>query len=290
MVMSHRSGRVTEWSLDRRDLGVIAGTYLGVVGLFFAAFRSFGTNTVLGLFLCFAAGLVLGVAAPVVYTVWRRRRPLSSLGFGVHQLPGTIAFGLLFAGIQFALTLWGYDLPALREDWVPLLVMALVVGIFESVFFRGFVQGRRVGSPGGWPIPGASPGVRRAHMIRRRRGRRSSPRRRGRGRRCRCGVCAERVPADRSCPPARLRRQGRFGPASSNGPKLYSSVGTVDSGGCQAWTTSTAACRRRVVGESACHQIGHQSTTDLSPTDATPQPPTCGSMAHRVPIANSGAC
>jgi membrane protease YdiL (CAAX protease family) len=25
-------------------------------------------------------------------------------------------------------------------DWVPLLVMALTVGVFESIFFRGFVQ------------------------------------------------------------------------------------------------------------------------------------------------------
>jgi membrane protease YdiL (CAAX protease family) len=48
---------------------------------------------------------------------------------------------LLFAGVQFALTLWGYDLPA-PEDWVPLLVMALVVGVFETIFFRGFIQSR----------------------------------------------------------------------------------------------------------------------------------------------------
>ena len=112
--------------------------------MFFAAFRLFGTDSVLGLFLCFAAGLVAGVAVPVVYTVWRRQRPLASLGLGLHDLPLTIALGLLFAAIQFALTLWGYDLPASGEDWVPLLVMALVVGIFESIFFRGFVQGRLV--------------------------------------------------------------------------------------------------------------------------------------------------
>jgi hypothetical protein len=48
---------------------------------------------------------------------------------------------LVFAGVQFSLTLWGYDLPE-PEDWVPLLGMALVVGVFESVFFRGFVQSR----------------------------------------------------------------------------------------------------------------------------------------------------
>ena len=48
---------------------------------------------------------------------------------------------LLFAGVQFVLTLWGYHLPA-PVDWVPLLVMALVVGVFEAIFFRGFIQTR----------------------------------------------------------------------------------------------------------------------------------------------------
>lgn len=48
---------------------------------------------------------------------------------------------MLFAGVQYALTLWGYDFPA-ASSWVPLLCMALVVGAFESVFFRGFIQSR----------------------------------------------------------------------------------------------------------------------------------------------------
>ena len=44
--------------------------------------------------------------------------------------------------VQFTLTLWGVSLPANPENWVPLLAMALVVGVFESIFFRGFVQSR----------------------------------------------------------------------------------------------------------------------------------------------------
>jgi membrane protease YdiL (CAAX protease family) len=139
-----RTPSTTRPAVDRRDLVVIGASYLAIVALFFAAFRLFGTDEVLGLFLCFAAGLLAGVAVPVVYTVWRRRRPLASLGLGLHDLPLTIALGVLFAAIQFALTLWGYDLPASGEDWVPLLVMALVVGMFESIFFRGFLQGRLV--------------------------------------------------------------------------------------------------------------------------------------------------
>jgi membrane protease YdiL (CAAX protease family) len=137
----------------------MAVLYAAVVVSFSFAFRFFGTDATLGLFLCFAAGLLLGVAGPVVYTVWRRGRSLRSLGIGRQQLAATVGLGLAFAAIQFGLTLWGYDLPADREDWVPLLVMALVVGIFESVFFRGFLQGRLT------EMWGAGPGVAGAAVL-----------------------------------------------------------------------------------------------------------------------------
>jgi len=121
------------------DLAAIVVLYIAVVGLMRLAFVGFGTDHVAGLFLSFAAALLLGVAGPVYYTVWRRGLPLSRLGLRRDGLRTAALLALLFGGVQFALTLWGYDLPA-PVDWVPLLVMALVVGIFESVFFRGFVQ------------------------------------------------------------------------------------------------------------------------------------------------------
>lgn len=126
---------------DRTDLLVVAGLYAGVVVLFRLAFGYFGTEAVLGLFLCFGAGLVLGVAGPVWYTVWVRHRSLRSLGLRRDNWRETAALGLALAGIQFLLTLHGYPFPQ-PQDWVPLLVMALTVGVFEAVFFRGFVQGR----------------------------------------------------------------------------------------------------------------------------------------------------
>jgi len=124
-----------------RDLAVMGVLYLAVVGLLAAAFRGFGTDRTLGLFLCFGTALVLGVAGPVYYTVRVQRRPLADLGLRVGDWRTLLGLALLFAGVQFGLTLWGYDLPA-PVDWVPLLVMALAVGVFESVFFRGFLQGR----------------------------------------------------------------------------------------------------------------------------------------------------
>lgn len=128
-------------AVDGRDLVVVFGLYVAVVALFRLAFVGFGTGRVAGLFLTFAAGLLLGVAGPIWYTVWRRHRPMASLGLGGPWREAA-AFGLLFAAVQFLLTLWRQPLPAGAEDWLPLLVMSLAVGAFETVFFRGFAQQR----------------------------------------------------------------------------------------------------------------------------------------------------
>ena len=137
--------------VDRWDLVVLVALYATVVGLFRFAFAGFTTDRVAGLFLAFAAGLILGVAGPVVYTTWVRQRPLRTLGLGRHELRTTLMFALAFGGVQFVIMFWGYTLPA-PVDWVPLLVMSLTVGFFEAIFFRGFVQGRLEASFG--TVPG----------------------------------------------------------------------------------------------------------------------------------------
>jgi uncharacterized protein len=140
----NRPPRNVHWlggEIDRQDLVVIAVLYLVVVGSFRLAFQGFGTDRVAGLFLSFATGLIFGVVGPVIYMVWHRGRCLRDLGIGGHNLRATAALGLSLAAIQFAMTLWGYELPE-PVDWVPLLIMSVVVGAFEAVFFRGFIQGR----------------------------------------------------------------------------------------------------------------------------------------------------
>jgi membrane protease YdiL (CAAX protease family) len=137
--------------VDRGDLVAVAAFYAGVVALFTLAFRVFTQQNVAGLFLCFAAGMLLGVVGPVVYTVWRRQRPLADLGISRRSLRPALILGLVFAAVQFALTLWGYQLPQ-PVDWVPLAFLSLTVGLFEAIFFRGFVQTRLTAAFG--PIPG----------------------------------------------------------------------------------------------------------------------------------------
>lgn len=133
--------RWTGWTMDRRDLAAIGLMYATVVGLLSLAFRVFTTERTLWMFLSFAAALLVGVTSPVIYTVWFRRRSVRSLGLSLAGWRRFVIPAIVFAGVQFAITLWGYDLPQ-PVDWVPLLVMALTVGVFESIFFRGFIQGR----------------------------------------------------------------------------------------------------------------------------------------------------
>jgi uncharacterized protein len=135
---------------DRGDLAVVGGLWFAVVILFWIAFEAFTTDRVAGLFLTFAAGLVLGVVGPLFWVVWHRGEPLSALGLTTDRWRSTVGVGLVLAAVQFAMTLWGYDLPE-PVDWVPLLVMSVVVGLFEAVFFRGFVQGRLEASFGAGP-------------------------------------------------------------------------------------------------------------------------------------------
>jgi CAAX protease family protein len=137
-----RSAAITwaRWKIDRGDLAAVAVFYVAVVALFKLAFAGFGTTNTLWFFLSFAAGMLVGVAGPIVYFVWIRHRPLAALGIGLRNLPSTAALAVVFAVAQFAVTLWNVRLPQ-PLDWVPLLSMALAVGVFEAVFFRGFIQG-----------------------------------------------------------------------------------------------------------------------------------------------------
>lgn len=143
------------WSIDTEDVAAVVLLYVAVVGLFKLAFGGFGTSQTLPFFLTYAAGMLVGVIGPIFYTVWVRHRTLESLGIGLHNLGSTVALALVFAAMQFVVTLWGVALPT-PVDWVPLLLMSITVGAFEAVFFRGFIQGTLEQSIGVAPAVGVA--------------------------------------------------------------------------------------------------------------------------------------
>jgi CAAX protease family protein len=144
--------------VDGRDIRTVLLLYVGVVIALYLAFQVFTVERTLWLFLCYAAGLILGVVGPVIYTVWRRGRPLADLGLTRKNWRQAVGLGLVLGAIQFFLTLYAYDLPA-PVEWVPLLTMSLMVGLFEAIFFRGFVQTRLSASFRTGPRRGRSRGT-----------------------------------------------------------------------------------------------------------------------------------
>lgn len=126
---------------DWADIAAITALYVVVVGTFWLSFAVLTTDREILLFITFAVvGLLgIGVVGPVAYSICGRGRALESLGLTRRRLPSALMLGASLAAMQFAVTLWGYDLPN-RVDWVPLLLMSVVVGLFEAIFFRGFIQ------------------------------------------------------------------------------------------------------------------------------------------------------
>jgi membrane protease YdiL (CAAX protease family) len=112
-----------------------------VVVALFTAFQVFTTERVAANFITFGpitlAGL--GVALPVFYTVLVRHRPLADLGLTTRQLLSSLALSLLLGFDTYRATLGTLNVSWTKE-LVPLITMALSVGLFEAVFFRGWLQ------------------------------------------------------------------------------------------------------------------------------------------------------
>jgi membrane protease YdiL (CAAX protease family) len=123
------------------DTWVAVGTYVLVVAGIMLAFRVFTTAQVALNFITY--GLItlagLGVILPVCYTRVIRHAPLDELGITTRNLlPSLLLGGLL------GLDTYRATLSTLNITWdqavVPIVALALTVGLFEAVFFRGWLQ------------------------------------------------------------------------------------------------------------------------------------------------------
>jgi membrane protease YdiL (CAAX protease family) len=107
----------------------------------YTAFQVFTTERVAANFITFGPVTLagLGVALPVLYTVLVCRRRLTDLGLTVKRLLPSLVLSLLLGWDTYRNTLATLDVAWTRQV-VPLVVMVLVVGLFEAVFFRGWLQ------------------------------------------------------------------------------------------------------------------------------------------------------
>ena len=128
------------WRPDRDTLVALL-SYVLLVAALYTAFQLFTTERVAANFIIFGPiGLALiGIGIPVFYTVLVRNHPLADVGITTRHLLPSLALGLLLGYDTYRNTLATLDLNWGRS-LVPLIAMTLAVGLFEAVFFRGWLQ------------------------------------------------------------------------------------------------------------------------------------------------------
>jgi hypothetical protein len=124
-----------------KEILVVILSWVLVVTAFYLAFQIFTTERVAANFIVYGIlGIALcGVMVPVVWNTLVMRRPLSALGITKKYLTASILAGLVLTVIQYFMTLKNIELPIYRE-LLPLITMAVAVGFYENVFYRGWVQ------------------------------------------------------------------------------------------------------------------------------------------------------
>jgi hypothetical protein len=125
----------------RRDTLVAILSYGLVVAGLYIAFQVFTTERMAANFITFGPVTLagFGVAVPVFYTVLVRNRLLADLGITTKNLIPSLILSLLLGWDTFRNTLGNMNVTWGRQV-VPLVVMALAVGLFEAIFFRGWLQ------------------------------------------------------------------------------------------------------------------------------------------------------
>jgi len=125
-----------------KDLIVVALSWLLVVGYLYTATVIVGPEVWGGMayFTLYAVvgATLCGVGLPLYWMVIVQKRPLSNLGITTRTLGLSLILQLVFAGFQFMGTLAKTQLPPF-ENFLPLITLALCIGFFEAIFWRGWV-------------------------------------------------------------------------------------------------------------------------------------------------------
>ena len=128
-----------------KDVAAVIASWLLVVGALYTATVIVGTTAWGGMayfFLYAVLGATLfGIGFPLYWTTVVRRRPIVELGITTRWLGLSIALQLVFAALQYSGTLAKAQLPSF-EEFLPLVALALSIGFFEAVFWRGWVLTR----------------------------------------------------------------------------------------------------------------------------------------------------
>jgi len=130
------------WNLSA-DLLVVAISWLLVVGALYSATFLIGRDLWggMGYFLLYAlvgAGL-FGIGIPLVWTVVIRKRSFADLGITTKNWKRSLILQLIFSLALYIPAFWQSKFLPI-EQLLPLIFLSLAIGLFEAIFWRGWVQ------------------------------------------------------------------------------------------------------------------------------------------------------
>jgi len=125
------------------DLAAVAVSWCLVVGALATATFVITPERGVGYFLVYAVvgAAGFGVALPTWWMVWRRGRTIADLGVTARRLGPSLALQALFSAILYSVTLARVSLPD-ASSLLPLVALSACIGLFEAIFWRGWVQNR----------------------------------------------------------------------------------------------------------------------------------------------------
>jgi len=125
-----------------KDLTVLVLSWLLVVGSLYTATFIVGQDIWGGMayFVLYAVmgAALFGVGIPLYWTAVVRKQPVTELGITTRWLGISLLLQLVFGAFQYISTLAKTKLPTV-EELLPLIALALTIGFFEAVFWRGWV-------------------------------------------------------------------------------------------------------------------------------------------------------
>lgn len=125
-----------------KDLAVVAISWVLVVGALYTATVIVGQYVWGGIayFILYAVigATFFGVGIPLYWIVVVRKRSLGDLGLTTRWLWLSLLLQAVFATLQYVGTLAQVQPPPF-EELVPLIALALCIGFFEAVYWRGWV-------------------------------------------------------------------------------------------------------------------------------------------------------
>ncbi|MFW9912676.1 MAG: CPBP family intramembrane glutamic endopeptidase [Candidatus Thorarchaeota archaeon] len=124
-----------------KDLAVLVVSYIAMVVTLYTAFQIVTTANVALNFILYGPVtlMFLGIFVPILYNSYIQKRPFSDTGITKKYWILSLIIGISMGIITYLGTLATILLPPFSQLF-PLVSMALSVGLFEAIFFRGWIQ------------------------------------------------------------------------------------------------------------------------------------------------------